>query len=73
MQNIKIPNSTTAVTAQFIRNELDLDKKDWPPTTEATAKSVNRNNEGWFEYYTTGAGDSMEYANHKKNTILPLL
>ena len=64
---------TTAVTAWSIWNELDLDEKDWPTRTEVTAKSVNRNNEWWFEDYTTGAGDSMEYANHKNNTILPLL
>ena len=45
--------STTAVTARSIWNELDLDEKDWPTTTEVTAKTVNRNNEWWFEDDTT--------------------
>ena len=58
--------STTVVTARSIWNELDLDEKDWPTTTEVTAKSVNRNNEWWFEDDTTDAGDNMEYAKHIK-------
>ena len=53
MQNIKKHFFTTAVTAWSIWNELDLDEKDWPTTTEVTAKSVNWNNEWWFEDDTT--------------------
>ena len=37
---------TNAVSAQSIWNELNLNEKDRPtPTTEVTAKSVNRNYE----------------------------
>ena len=58
---------TNAVSAQLIRNELDLNEKDRPTTTAVTAKSVNRNIEGWFEDDTTDAGDNMEYAKYIKD------
>ena len=58
---------TTAVTARSIRNELDLNEKDGPTTTEVTAKSVNRNIEWWLEDDTTDAGDNMKYETHQKD------
>ena len=72
MQNNKKEYSTTAVSARSLRNELDLNEKDRPTTTEVAAKSVNRNIEWWFEDDTTDAGDNMQYAT-QKSTILPML
>ena len=64
---------TNALTTWFIRKELDLNEKDRPTTTEVSAKSVNRNNERWFEDDGTDAGDNMKYAKQQKRNILPLL
>ena len=58
---------SNAESARSIRNELDLNEKDRPTTTEVTAKSVNRNNEWWFEDDTTDAGDNMKYATQNKH------
>ena len=58
---------SNAESAQSIRNELDLNEKDRPTTTEVTAKSVNRNNQWWFEDDTTDAGDNMNHATHEKD------
>ena len=64
--NTKKDFFTNALTTWFIGKELDLNEKDRPTTTEVSAKSVNQNNERWFEDDGTDAGDNMKYAKHKK-------
>ena len=61
----------TTITARSIRNELDLNEKDRPTTTEVTAESVKWNNQLWIQDATTDAVDTMTTKDISSTVSLP--